>query len=110
MATDKKYSVVGITEFNGNYKVRFGNSILRIKTLHNEGHKDIRLCELDEPMLKVDGVRAIKKLPEFADVVAQSTIDEWLEVHAPKYQVTAQKSTDAVAEPAHEVEDENEPF
>jgi len=31
MATDKTFSVAGISKLNGSYKIRFANDIMRIK-------------------------------------------------------------------------------
>ena len=106
MATDKQYSVVGVTKFKGSYKVRFGNDITRIKTLHKEGHEDIRLCELDGPMSKLAGVLAISDMTEFADVPAQCAINDWISTHASKYpdQPVAKK------EKVTEMSEEDAPF
>lgn len=79
MATDKQFSVCGISKLAGEYKVRFANDVLRIKVLSKHGHEDIRLAELDEPMSKIDAVKAIAKLDEFQDVYAQAAIADYLD-------------------------------
>lgn len=99
MATDKKYSVCGITKQpDGQYKVRWTNNIMRIKILNREGHTDIRLADLGREMTKYDGVIAIKSLPEFADATAQSVIAEYLEEKAPRNVRPAVTQAQATAE------------
>ena len=44
MATDKTFTVAGVSKHKGEYKVRFANDIMRIKNLDKAGHEDIRLC------------------------------------------------------------------
>lgn len=112
MATDKLFKVVGVSKHKGEYKVRFANDIMRIKVLDKNGHEDIRLSELEDPLSKLDAVNLIKGLEEFADTAAQCAIDEWLSVHG-----TKQPSTKAgpavracVQESETEVEDLDAPF
>jgi len=78
MATDKQFSVIGVSTLNGDTKVRFANDTMRIKILSKNGHDNIQLIELSESMTKVDAVKAIKELPEFADINAQDAISEYL--------------------------------
>jgi Tfp pilus assembly pilus retraction ATPase PilT len=85
MATDKTYSVCGITrQPDGKVKVRWTNNIMRIKILVREGHTDIELADLGKPMTKYEGVMAIKGLPEFQKAHCQEAIAEYLEEKAPK--------------------------
>jgi hypothetical protein len=84
MATDKTFSVAGVSKHKGEYKVRFANDIMRIKNLDKAGHEDIRLAELDKPMSKYDAIKAISTMTEFADAAAQAVITEYLEDKAPK--------------------------
>lgn len=79
MATDKLFSVCGVSKLDGEYKVRFANDVLRIKVLAKHGHEDIRLAELDAPMSKVDAVKAIAKMDEFQDVHAQAAVADYLD-------------------------------
>jgi hypothetical protein len=79
MATDKLFTVVGISKLNGDYKVRFANDIMRIKVLAKHGHEDIRLVELDKATTKLEAVRQLKGMDEFSDVLAQATIADYLE-------------------------------
>ena len=84
MATDKTFSVAGVSKHKGEYKVRFANDIMRIKNLDKAGHEDIRLAELDTAMSKYDAIKAISTMTEFADAAAQAVITEYLEDKAPK--------------------------
>ena len=84
MATDKLFKVFGVSKLDGEYKVRFANDIMRIKVLAKHGHEDIRLAEVDAPMTKYEGIKAIQSMDEFQDAAAQSAIAEYLEDKAPK--------------------------
>lgn len=84
MATDKLFTVAGISKLNGEYKVRFANDIMRIKVLAKSGHEDIRLAELDTAMSKLDAAKAIQGMEDFSDVIAQATIGEYLDEKSPK--------------------------
>jgi len=46
------YSHAGVSRQNGDIKVRFANDALRVKVLAKNGHKDIDIVELREPMTK----------------------------------------------------------
>jgi hypothetical protein len=84
MATEKTYSVAGVTiQPDGIMKVRWTNNIMRIKILHREGHTDIRLADLGREMTKYESIKAIQSLDEFQDAAAQSCIADYLEEKAP---------------------------
>jgi len=83
MATDKTFTVAGVSKLKGEYKVRFANDVMRVKVLTKGGHEDIRLVELDEPLSKLDAVLAIKNMTEFADVNAQNAFLEYVERNVP---------------------------
>lgn len=92
MATDKTYTFAGVSKHNGEYKVRFANDIMRVKVLARHGHEDIRIFQLDEPMLKVDAIRAIQDLDEVQDAPAQMAIAEYLAENAPRSTVVTKKA------------------
>jgi hypothetical protein len=111
MATDKLFTVCGISKLDGEYKVRFANDTMRIKVLAKHGHEDIRLWDLETGMTKTDAVKAIAKLDEFQDVQAQSAIADYLDRNvatpktapvkavakaAPKAKATAKVDTSAL--------------
>ena len=84
MATDKLFTVAGISKLNGEYKVRFANDIMRIKVLAKHGHEDIRLADLEGEFTKLDAAKAILSMEDFADAAAQATITEYIEDNTPK--------------------------
>lgn len=52
--TEKTFSFAGVSNLNGQIKVRFANDILRIKVLRKTGHTDIDLAELPREMTKAE--------------------------------------------------------
>jgi hypothetical protein len=84
MATDKLFTVVGTSTFEGETKVRFANDIMRVKVLAKNGHEDITLIELDEAMDKLSAAQFIKSLDEFAGPNEQAAIDDYIERNTPK--------------------------
>lgn len=79
MATDKLFTVAGTSKLNGEMKVRFANDVMRIKVLAKHGHEDITLVELPEAMTKLDAVKFIKTVDEFAGVAEQAAIADYLD-------------------------------
>jgi len=115
MATDKLFTVAGISKLNGEYKIRFANDIMRIKVLAKSGHEDIRLADLEASLTKMDAARVILGLEDFQDAIAQSTITEYIEENTPKAKaapVKAPAKAKATKAPvkAAVAEDENAPF
>jgi hypothetical protein len=84
MATDKLFTVAGISKREGEYKVRFANDTMRVKVLIKGGHEDVRLVELDAPSTKMEAVQVLKDMPEFSDAIAQATFAEFIELNTPK--------------------------
>ena len=64
MATDKEFTVVGVSELNGVFKVRYANSVKRGAVLAKNGHTNIFLIELDTPSRKIDCVDAMLDVVE----------------------------------------------
>ena len=63
MATDKKFSVVGVSTLNGKTKIRFANDSMRIKILLKNGHQDVDMINLDRDMFKweiAEHLKAVK--------------------------------------------------
>ena len=115
MATDKLFSVAGISSLNGEYKVRFANDIMRIKVLAKSGHTDIRLDELDGEFNKLEAAKKLLTLDAYQDAIAQSTITEYIienttatKTPAPAVKATAPKAKAVKAKAV--TEDENAPF
>jgi len=89
MATDKLFTVAGVSTLDGVTKVRFANDTMRVKVLQKHGHTDPILIELETAMTKLDAVKFIQGLPEFEGVAAQAAIADYLEDHAPKAKAVA---------------------
>jgi hypothetical protein len=51
-----QFSHAGVSRLNGEFKVRFCNDALRQKVLIKNGHKDIDIIELKNPMTKEEAV------------------------------------------------------
>ena len=92
MATDKLFTVAGISNLNGTYKVRFANDLMRIKVLAKSGHEDIRLADLEGSFSKIEAARKLLAMDDFADAVAQSTITEYIEDNTPKAKTAPAKA------------------
>jgi hypothetical protein len=97
MATDKTFTVAGVSTLNGECKIRFANDVMRVKNLAKSGHSDIRLVEMPDAVLKTEAAKFIATLPEFADAEAQTAIAEYLAKHdkQPKVKVEVKKAVKA---------------
>jgi hypothetical protein len=84
MATDKQFTVAGVSKLDGEYKVRFANDIMRTKVLQKHGHSDIRLVDLPRAMDKYSAIEFLKTEATMQDAHAQSAIAEYLDEKAPK--------------------------
>ena len=75
MATDKMFSCAGVSILNGKAKVRYANSMQRIKTLLQNGHTDIEFVDFGEPWRKEDLVDKLLDHqfanPDFGNVVKE---------------------------------------
>lgn len=54
MATDKKFSVAGVSTLEGKTKIRFANDTMRIKILGKNGHTNVDLVTLPHEMTKAE--------------------------------------------------------
>ena len=50
------FKFAGVSTLNGKMKARFANDQMRVKVLAKNGHKDIDIIELKNPMTKEDAV------------------------------------------------------
>lgn len=82
--TNKLFAFAGVSDLNGQYKVRFANDAGRIKVLKANGHQDIRLAELDAPVTKLEAINEIKDMPDFADASAQAAFADFFASQEPK--------------------------
>ena len=60
------FTVAGVSNNEGNYKVRFcSDFVLRVKNLQKQGDTNINLVELPKPMTKVEACEYLLSLGEF---------------------------------------------
>lgn len=65
------FKVTGISTLNGKTKVRFANDLVsRVKILVKDGHSDINLVELKEPLSKLDCIKYLKTTGLYAEFSA----------------------------------------
>ena len=106
---EKTFTVAGTSNLNGTVKFRFANDLAgRIKVLVKNGHTDVNLIELPEPMTKADAIAYLESLDSTpADTANADTLRDELE--ADGYDTSAM-SDDFLAEvAAREMESEGAP-
>lgn len=108
-SAEKTFSVAGVSNLNGVYKLRVANSTDRVKVLMRNGHEDIRLIQLPSEMTKLEAVNYLMSLEHdeqlliedketallFSDIDAQQAFADFLGKTAPKV-VTKQEVVDAI--------------
>lgn len=78
--TTQTFKVVGITEHNGNAKVRFTHDMVRrVKQFSKGGATRIDFIELPEEMTKIDALKYMLTCKEFSSEDDQATINDTLE-------------------------------
>lgn len=78
--TTQTFKVVGITEHNGNAKVRFTHDMVRrVKQFSKGGASRIDFIELPEEMTKIDALKYMLTCREFQSEDDQATINDTLE-------------------------------
>ena len=98
----KLFSVVGITVHNGNAKVRFTEDMgRRVKQFSKGGATRVDFVSLPNAMNKIDALRYMLTLPQFASAEDQATINDTLsdrerEARKGEVRVKAQPSLDAI--------------
>lgn len=85
------FKVAGVSTLKGEVKVRFANDMTRVKVLTKNGHTNVELMELPQPMEKAEVVRFLKTTvlygnPEFAAAIdaADARYNEGLTVKVTK--------------------------
>jgi len=77
--SNQTFKVAGITIHNGNAKVRFTDDMVRrIKQFTKGGATRVDFVELPSEMTKVDALKYLATLPEFASASDQATIADTL--------------------------------
>ena len=100
--TTKLFSVVGITVHNGNAKVRFTEDMgRRVKQFSKGGATRVDFVNLPNAMNKIDALRYMLTLPNFASAEDQATINDTLsdrerEARKGEVRVQAKPSLDAI--------------
>ena len=91
------FSHAGVSRLNGEFKVRFANDALRVKVLAKNGHKDIDIVELKEPMNKEDAIAYLMSI-DFAtqNGVTNAAVEAALFEAIDKRAVKPAKATKAV--------------
>jgi hypothetical protein len=78
--TTQTFKVVGITEHNGNAKVRFTHDMVRrVKQFSKGGAGRIDFIELPTEMTKLEALRYMLTCPEFQSEDDQATINDTIE-------------------------------
>lgn len=89
---EKLFTVAGTSNLNGVVKFRFANDLKsRVAVLKRNGHTEINLIELPEPMVKADAIAFL----EAQDDSAQDISDE---VAAPAPEVTEEAIQQRIAD------------
>ena len=100
MATDKLFTVAGVSTLDGETKVRFANDELRVKVLMKHGHTNPILIALPNAMTKLEVVTYLQGLDEFQGVAAQSAIADYLDAKTPKVKSVATPTATKAKSPA----------
>ena len=69
------FTVTGVSTLKGEVKVRFANDMTRVKVLAKNGHTDVELMELPQPMDKPAVVTFLKTTELYANSKFQAAID-----------------------------------
>ena len=79
MATNKTFTLAGVSTLKGVTKVRFANDFVsRIKVLDKNGHTDVNLKEFDKAMTKAEICQTLINDPDFQGEAAQGAISEFV--------------------------------
>jgi len=98
----KLFTVAGITVHNGNAKVRFTDDMSRrVKQFSKGGASRVDFVTLPNAMNKIDALKYLLTLPNFASAEDQATISETLadrerEARKGEVRVQAKPSLDAI--------------
>jgi len=77
--TTKTYTVAGTSNHKLETKVRFANDLAsRVRTLHKNGHEDIRMTTLPWAMTKTEACRFIYDNEHFQLPECQEAIENWV--------------------------------
>ena len=100
--SNKLFTVAGIVVQNGRTTVRFSEDLgRRVKQFSKGGATRIDFVELPNAMNKIDGLRHLMSLPNFASAEDQATLAEYLadrerDARKGEVKVQAKPSLDAI--------------
>lgn len=97
MATNKKFSVTGVSTLNGKTKIRWANDVMRIKILAKNGHENVELVELPHEMTKPEIVQHLKSIGFGAGNPATEAALKYAEKKNPATAVAATSAVQAEA-------------
>lgn len=100
----EKFSHAGVSKLKGEFKVRYANDAARVKVLAKNGHEDIDIIELKEPMTKEEVIAYLLKI-DFDN--GNKAVRACLEAEAEKRGVTAKP--EKVKEPKKPKEKQADP-
>lgn len=96
MATNKTYTVAGVSTHKGVTKVRFANDyVTRIKILQKHQHSDVQLIELDTELTKEAICKLLMDHSQFQNEAAQGAIAEYVTRNIKSEAPKAEKATKA---------------
>lgn len=99
MATNKTFSVAGVSTLAGKTKIRFANDVMRIKILAKNGHTDVELINLPYAMTKAEIAQHLTET-NFANgnkVIAEAVAYISKKNPAPEAETTSVVEAEAVA-------------
>ena len=77
MSTQKLFAVAGVSKHNGVYKVRYANSMARVKVLEKNAHTDVVFVNFkNDPRAKVDAVDELLKYDMGSEAANNAVLEE----------------------------------
>ena len=79
------YKVAGVSKLKGEFKVRFANDMTRVKVLAKNGHSDIDMIELKEPLTKEEAIAFLISIDfDNGNVEVRAALQDAVEARAEK--------------------------
>jgi hypothetical protein len=94
------FSHAGVSKLDGQFKVRFANDVMRQKVLIKNGHTDIDIIELKNPMTKEDAVAFLLSIDfDNGNKAVRAALEEAAGKRAPKASKPAKAPKAKVSKP-----------
>jgi len=94
------FSHAGVSKLDGQFKVRFANDVMRQKVLIKNGHTDIDIIELKNPMTKEDAVAFLLSIDfDNGNKAVRAALEEAAGKRAPKSSKPAKAPKAKVSKP-----------